>query len=79
MSVTHSVERVAAFDQFPYTHHLEGGVLLMKRPQPLIDTVVVSTDANELKIIETITTSICDNEVLETDEVKNKKRKAEDE
>ena len=79
MSVTHSVERVAAFDQFPYTHHLEGGVLLMKRPQPLIDTVVVSTDANELKIIETITTSIIDNEVLETDEVKNKKRKAEDE
>ena len=51
----------------------------MKRPQPLIDTVVVSTDANELKIIEIITNSISDNEVIETDEVKNKKRKAEDE
>jgi len=33
---THSVEKMAAFDQFPYTHHLEAGVLLVKRPQPLV-------------------------------------------
>lgn len=31
MSATHTLERVAAFDQFPYTHHLEGGVLLIKK------------------------------------------------
>lgn len=28
---THDVLRVAAFDQFPYTHHLEGGVYLKRR------------------------------------------------
>jgi tRNA (uracil-5-)-methyltransferase len=28
---THDVLSVAAFDQFPYTHHLESGVLLVKR------------------------------------------------
>lgn len=28
---THDVVSVAAFDQFPYTHHLESGVLLVKR------------------------------------------------
>lgn len=28
---THSVERFAVFDQFPYTHHLECGVWLKKR------------------------------------------------
>lgn len=30
---SHTVEKVAAFDQFPYTHHLEGGVLLVRKPQ----------------------------------------------
>mmetsp|Transcript_25386 Transcript_25386/g.24288 ORF Transcript_25386/g.24288 Transcript_25386/m.24288 type:complete len:297 (+) Transcript_25386:893-1783(+) len=34
MSETHRVERIAAFDQFPYTHHLEGGVLLIKKDSP---------------------------------------------
>lgn len=28
---THEVKRVAAFDQFPYTHHLESGVYLVKK------------------------------------------------
>merc|ERR1712176_803135 len=28
---THDVKRVAAFDQFPYTEHLEAGVLLVRR------------------------------------------------
>ena len=28
---THSIERFAIFDQFPYTHHLESGVLLKKK------------------------------------------------
>ena len=29
--VTHQVEKFAAFDQFPYTHHLEVGLILKKR------------------------------------------------
>jgi tRNA (uracil-5-)-methyltransferase len=28
---THSIERFALFDQFPYTHHIESGVYLVKR------------------------------------------------
>lgn len=31
LSATHSVAALAAFDQFPYTHHLECGVLLRQR------------------------------------------------
>lgn len=31
MSASHSVVRVAAFDQFPYTKHLESGVILMRK------------------------------------------------
>ncbi|KAJ1425279.1 uracil-5--methyltransferase-domain-containing protein [Ochromonadaceae sp. CCMP2298] len=30
---THAVLRVAAFDQFPYTHHLESGVFMVKKQQ----------------------------------------------
>ena len=32
LSDTHSIERYAVFDQFPYTHHVESGVLLKRRP-----------------------------------------------
>ena len=28
---THRIVRAAAFDQFPYTHHLEAGVFLVRR------------------------------------------------
>lgn len=28
---THTVQRFAVFDQFPYTHHLECGVLLIRQ------------------------------------------------
>lgn len=31
LSVTHEVRRLALFDQFPYTHHMECGVLLTRR------------------------------------------------
>ncbi|SOD65884.1 tRNA (uracil-5-)-methyltransferase [Alysiella filiformis DSM 16848] len=31
LSETHTVERAALFDQFPFTHHIESGVLLKKR------------------------------------------------
>ena len=28
---THDVQRMALFDQFPWTHHMESGVLLSRR------------------------------------------------
>ena len=31
LSQTHRVERLALFDQFPYTHHMECGVLLVRK------------------------------------------------
>ena len=31
LSATHEIAALAAFDQFPYTHHLEGGVVLTRR------------------------------------------------
>ena len=31
LSKTHRIERFALFDQFPYTHHVESGVYLVKR------------------------------------------------
>ena len=31
LAKTHDLTRLAAFDQFPYTHHLECGVLLERR------------------------------------------------
>lgn len=31
LSTTHTIEAMAAFDQFPYTHHLEMGVKLIKK------------------------------------------------
>ncbi|WP_461481524.1 tRNA (uridine(54)-C5)-methyltransferase TrmA [Porticoccus sp.] len=34
LAQTHRIERFALFDQFPYTHHLECGVLLQKIAQP---------------------------------------------
>ncbi len=30
---THDIKRFAVFDQFPYTHHLECGVYLVKRKE----------------------------------------------
>jgi tRNA (uracil-5-)-methyltransferase len=31
LSESHSIERLALFDQFPYTRHMECGVLLIKK------------------------------------------------
>ncbi|BAE75429.1 tRNA (uracil-5)-methyltransferase [Sodalis glossinidius str. 'morsitans'] len=31
LSTTHTIERLALFDQFPYTHHMECGVLLVRK------------------------------------------------
>jgi tRNA (uracil-5-)-methyltransferase len=28
---THTIERSALFDQFPFTHHIESGVILKRR------------------------------------------------
>ena len=33
LSNTHNLVRVAAFDQFPYTHHLESGAVLIKKAE----------------------------------------------
>ena len=35
--LTHVIIRVAAFDQFPYTHHLESGVFLVKKDSKYLD------------------------------------------
>ena len=32
LTETHEIIRTAIFDQFPWTHHLESGVLLKRRP-----------------------------------------------
>lgn len=34
VSATHKVEKFALFDQFPYTEHIECGVLLTRRAEP---------------------------------------------
>lgn len=34
LTQTHRIEKMALFDQFPYTHHIETGVLLSKRATP---------------------------------------------
>jgi tRNA (uracil-5-)-methyltransferase len=31
LQATHRVSAAAVFDQFPYTHHLESGLLLTRR------------------------------------------------
>ena len=31
LSATHDIDRLAFFDQFPYTRHLESGVILSRR------------------------------------------------
>lgn len=51
---THDVVRVAAFDQFPYTHHLEGGVFLLRRPDAVVPGVISSSapDAGEVVAAE---------------------------
>jgi tRNA (uracil-5-)-methyltransferase len=37
LSQTHKIEAFALFDQFPYTHHIEAGVLLKKFHQDKVD------------------------------------------
>ena len=31
LSATHEIQHFALFDQFPYTHHMEAGVVLVRR------------------------------------------------
>ena len=51
---THTVQNVAAFDQFPYTHHLEGGVFLVRKPvtDANVPSTDVSTIVNEEEIVQ---------------------------
>jgi tRNA (uracil-5-)-methyltransferase len=52
LSETHTMTNVAAFDQFPYTHHLESGVVMVRKadapiPTEPIETGVISNDTEE--------------------------------
>ena len=65
MKSSHDVVRAAAFDQFPYTHHLESGVVLVRRP---------NSDSSE-------STAASSNEMKSSDESERSllgKRKADD-
>lgn len=42
---THKIVRAAAFDQFPYTHHLECGIYLVKKD--IDDTLLGKRKADE--------------------------------
>ena len=44
---THRIERIACFDQFPYSHHLEGGVLLVKEPKETKETKETKGESTE--------------------------------
>jgi tRNA (uracil-5-)-methyltransferase len=33
LAATHEIRAAAVFDQFPYTHHLECGLMLSRRPE----------------------------------------------
>lgn len=65
LKLTHRLARVAAFDQFPYTHHLECGAYLVKAP------VVDIINIEEIAVVEAPSPS------LEND-VHVNKRKFED-
>ncbi len=47
LALTHDVVRVAAFDQFPYTHHLEGGVFLVRKAVAAVAAVAESKEGDE--------------------------------
>jgi tRNA (uracil-5-)-methyltransferase len=83
---THDVMEVAAFDQFPYTHHLESGVLLVKRPNSseiILESVITKRTNDEITRTELDEQQVHqeengDNEQLkgEGEEDKNKMKKA---
>lgn len=81
MSATHTVEKVAAFDQFPYTHHLESGILLIKKTAEInriVDVGEVVVDVRTNSIDSSSDTNINDNTIDNTaDESSGRKRKAE--
>lgn len=54
--VTHEIIKVAAFDQFPYTHHLESGVFLVKKMSKYIDDYkdILHHHDNDLKVEKNI-------------------------
>ena len=66
---THIVQQVACFDQFPYTPHLESGVLLIKKS---VEQLVIESNVNS-------TEAFMPEEIIEvTNEEISKKRKHED-
>jgi tRNA (uracil-5-)-methyltransferase len=48
----HRVVRMAAFDQFPYTHHLEGGVMLVKMREDADDATDKTSTVGEKRKAE---------------------------
>jgi tRNA (uracil-5-)-methyltransferase len=81
---THEMKQVAAFDQFPYTDHLESGVVLVRRADaPIVDlkkNFSSSTTAKEEKQSETKKRSDdeeADNEETEEDGNPTKRQKTD--
>ncbi len=64
LATTHSVLRVAAFDQFPYTHHLESGVVLVKK-KPAIVSADAAVGVDGMEVVETCvdSRSVADSDV----------------
>ncbi len=48
--LTHTVTHVAAFDQFPYTHHLESGVVMIKKNDDCNVVEVAKNEDTESKV-----------------------------
>jgi len=56
LQATHTVQRAAAFDQFPYTHHLESGVYLVRNASAALSIpldAVVSQRKDNSKVEDT--------------------------
>ena len=54
LSKTHKIARVAFFDQFPYTNHLESGVLLVRRQAIRAHTLIVLSKLTCSQIIRSV-------------------------
>ena len=62
---THRIVRYAGFDQFPYTHHLEAGVILIKRESGVLTTASTSTPTSSASNAETGVTTTATASMIE--------------
>lgn len=65
---THDVISVAAFDQFPYTHHLESGVLMIKRAGGASIESATNAVVGEKRSAEEAADDVSDSKRAKTDE-----------